>query len=97
VWTEEDDDATPYSAEQVEVPLEEHVPSKVVKPSAEEMALLDRSDTPKPPKVVWNAEVFAFLAQPGTISAMVVLCFLAALAGAAVRVARMFNPVASAE
>lgn len=97
VWTDDDDDATPYEAKAAEVPSEENAPSKVVKASAEEMELLDRTDKVKPPKSVWNAEVFAFLLQPGTISAMVVLCGLALLAGSAVRVARMFNPVAGAE
>jgi type IV secretory pathway VirB10-like protein len=97
VWTDDDDDATPYEAKAAEVPSEENAPSKVVKASAEEMELLDRTDKVKPPKSVWNAEVFAFLLQPGTISAMVILCGLALLAGSAVRLARMFNPVAGAE
>jgi hypothetical protein len=97
VWTDEDDDATPYTAREAETVPEEHAATKVVKPSAEEMELLERSDAPKPPKVVWNAEVFAFLSQPGTISAMIVLAGIATLAGASVRVARMFNPVAGSE
>jgi hypothetical protein len=97
IWTDEDDDTTPYAATQAEAVPEEHAATKVVKPSAEEMELLERSDAPRPPKVVWNAEVFAFLGQPGTISAMIVLCGIATLAGAAVRVARIFNPVAGAE
>ncbi len=93
-WTDDDEDSTPYVAQEPESVPESHTPRCVIKPSAEEMDLLERSDTPKPPKVVWNAEVFAFLTQPGTISAMVVLSGIAMLAGVAVRVARMFNPVA---
>lgn len=97
LWTDEDDDTTPYAATEAEVVPEEHAAAKVVKPSAEELELLERSDAPKPPKVVWNAEVLAFLAQPGTISAAVVLCGIATLAGAAVRVARTFNPAEGGE
>jgi hypothetical protein len=96
VWTDDDEDATPYSATRAEAVPEEYAATKVVKPSAEEMELLSDSSKPRPPKAVWNAEVFAFLAQPGTISAMLVLCALVTLAGAAVRAARMFNPVAGA-
>jgi hypothetical protein len=68
-----------------------------MKPRADELALLDRRDAPRAPKRVWSAELFAFLAQSGTLSAMVILSLIGVLAGAAVRVARMFNPVAGAE
>lgn len=97
-WTEEDDeDATPYEMKPSEVKDEERVPEEVAKPSAEEMALLDRKDAPKPPKRVWTAEVFAFLLHPNTIAALVILSGVAWLAGAAVRIARQFNPVAGGE
>ena len=97
-WTEEDDeDATPYEMKPSEVKDEERVPEEVVKPSAEEMALLERKDAPKPPKRVWTAEVFAFLPHPNTITALVILSGAAWLAGAAVRIARQFNPVAGGE
>lgn len=98
-WTEEDDDATPYEVNfAAPEPKAEHTrPSEVIKPSAEDMALLDRADAPKPPKQVWTREVFAFLNQPGTISALVILSGIAVLAGAAVRVARQFNPTAGGD
>ncbi|MCI0700909.1 MAG: hypothetical protein L0241_07490, partial [Planctomycetia bacterium] len=64
-----------------------------VTPRADEMALLDRRDAPKPPKRVWTAELFAFFSQPGTISAMVVLSGIGIVMGVMVRIARDFNPV----
>ncbi len=98
-WTEDDEDTTPYgvNASEPEPKSETARPSEVLKPSAQEMALLDRADSPKPPKQVWTREVFAFLNQPGTISALVILSGIAVLAGAAVRVARQFNPTAGGE
>ena len=71
--------------------------SEVLKPTADEMALLDRRDVPKPPKRVWTAELFVFLGQPGTISALMILGLIGAMAGVMVRVARQFNPVAGGE
>jgi hypothetical protein len=96
-WTDEDDDATPYGVNPSEVKPEERVPEAVLKPSAEEMALLDRRDAPKPQKRVWTAELFAFLGQPGTISALVILSGIETVAGVMVRVARQFNPVSGSE
>jgi hypothetical protein len=97
-WTDEDDDATPYEMKPAEAPkAEEPRPSELIKPSAEDMALFDRSDAPKPPKRVWGGELFAFMGQPGTISALLILSAVAVLAGAAVRVARQFNPVAGGD
>ncbi|MBN9118878.1 MAG: hypothetical protein J0I06_06925 [Planctomycetes bacterium] len=93
-WTDEDEDATPYGVNASEVRAEERVPEAVLKPTAEAMALLDRRDAPKPPKRVWTAELFVFFGQPATISAMMILCGAGVLAGAMVRVARQFNPVA---
>jgi hypothetical protein len=75
-----------------EVKDDERIPESVLKPSAEELALQDRRDAPKPPKRVWTSEIFAFLPQPGTLSAMVILTALGLLAGVMVRVARDFNP-----
>ena len=94
--TDDDDDATPYETKPHEPSPEADATLSILKPSAEELALLDRSDAPKPPKAVWTLELFAFLPQPGTIAALVILSGLGTLAGAAVRVARMFNPVAGA-
>jgi hypothetical protein len=91
-WTDEDDDATPYDAHPAEVQPEESAPGAVIKPDAEELALLERTDAPKPPKKVWGVGLFAFLAQPGTVSAIIILTGIGLLAGAAVRVARMFDP-----
>jgi hypothetical protein len=92
VWADEDEDATPYGVNAPEVKDEDRVPEAVKKPFAEEMALLDRRDAPKPPKRVWTAELFVFFGQPVTISAMMILCFVGVAAGAMVRVARQFNP-----
>ena len=96
-WTDEDDDKTPYGVNASEVKDEERVPQEVVKPRAEEMALLDRRDAPKPPKQVWSPVVLAFLAQPGTISALMILAALGTAAGVMVRIARAFDPTAGAE
>jgi hypothetical protein len=93
-WTDEDEDTTPYETKPAEVQPEARVPEAVAKPTAEEMALLDRRDVPKPPKRVWGLELFAFLGQPGTIAALVILSGLCTFAGVMVRVARIFNPVA---
>ncbi len=93
-WTDEDEDATPYGVNASEVKPGDRVPAAVLKPTAEALALHDRRDAPKPPKRVWTAEVFAFFAQPGTISAMVVLSAIGTFAGVMVRVARQFNPTA---
>ena len=93
-WTDEDEDATPYGVNASEVKPGGRVPAAVLKPTAEALALHDRRDAPKPPKRVWTAEVFAFFAQPGTISAMVVLSAIGTFAGVMVRVARQFNPTA---
>lgn len=93
-WTDDDDDATPYAMNPSEVNDSERVPAEVLTPRPEEMALLERSDTRKPPKRLWTAEVMSFLAQPDTIAALLILSGIACLAGAAVRVARQFNPAA---
>ena len=96
-WTDDDDDSTPYGVNPSEVKDDERIPAEVVKPRADEMALLDRRDAPKPPKVVWSVELLAFLLQPGTISALVVMSGLGVLAGVFVRVARAFDPTLGAE
>jgi hypothetical protein len=91
-WTEDDDDTTPYEMQPSEVKDEERVPEEVAKPKAEEMALLDRSDAPKRPKRTWSLELFVFLFQPGTITALVIASGMATMAGVMVRVARQFYP-----
>ena len=96
-WTDADEDATPYGVNASEVKPGDRVPEAMMKPTAEELALHDRRDAPKPPKRVWTAEVLACFAQPGTISAMVVLSAIGTFAGVMVRVARQFNPVAGGE
>ncbi len=96
-WTDEDDDATPYGVNPSEVKDEERIPAEVMKPRADEMALLDRRDAPKPPKVVWSLELLAFLGQPGTISALVILSGLGVFSGVMVRVARAFDPTSGAD
>jgi hypothetical protein len=98
-WTDEDDDATPYSMNAADglEPERETLPPELQQPRADEMALLDRSDVVKPPKRVWTAELFAFLPQPGTISALLVMTLTGTLAGVMVRVARAFDPTVGGE
>jgi len=93
---DDDEDDTPYGVNEAEVTPEVRAPAAVVKPSAEEMRLLNRDDAPKPPKRVWTADVFAFLAQPETITVVLLLWVLCAVAGGMVRIARQFNPVGDA-
>lgn len=96
-WDDDDEDKAPYGVNAPEGKVvEEHVPEAVLKPSAEELALLDRRDAPKPPKRVWTAELFVFFGQPATITAMMILCAVGVGAGVMVRVARQFNPMSGA-
>ncbi|MFM8271112.1 MAG: hypothetical protein ACKODX_02145 [Gemmata sp.] len=98
-WTDEDDDASPYVVNAPEVEYEEPTtrPSEVIKPRADDLALIDRRDAPKPPKVVWSVGLFWFLGQPGTVSALTILSVSCLLAGVLVRMARAFDPTAGAE
>lgn len=97
-WTDEDDeDATPYEMRASEVKDDERVPQAVMKPMASEMALLERREGAKAPKRVWSANLFAFLFQPGTIAAWMILSGIGACAGVMVRVARQFNPASGGE
>lgn len=97
-WTDDDDDATPYVMDAPEVPeAKPQLPPEMVTPKAEEMALLDRRDAPKPPKKVWTLGLLGFFAQPGTISALVILSALGGAAGVMVRIARHFDPTAGGE
>ena len=91
---QEDDDLAAYGVHEAEVVPEERAPVEVVKPTAEETRLLDRSDAPKPPTQVWTAEVFAFLIQPATISVVLILSAMCFAVGGVVRIAREFNPIA---
>jgi hypothetical protein len=96
VWTDEDDDSKPYgmNAAEGKEPERQRLPESLLKPRADEMALLDRSDAPKPPKRVWEPSLLAFLGQPGTVSALTVLSAIGIAAGVLVRVARLFDPTA---
>jgi hypothetical protein len=98
-WDEDDEDRTPYTMGPAEgEPLPPERPAaELAVPKADEMALLDRRDVPKPPKRVWSAEVLAFLPQPGTVSALLVLSVLGVFAGVMVRAARAFDPTAGAD
>jgi hypothetical protein len=96
-WTEDDDDATPYGVSPSEVKDKERIPEEVMKPTKEDMALLDRRDVPKAPKRTWSLDLFTFLLQPGTIAALLIVIMIANCAGVMVRVARIFNPVAGGE
>ncbi|MDY3562833.1 hypothetical protein R5W23_004313 [Gemmata sp. JC673] len=95
-WADEDEDALPYEMKAAEgkEPEKATRPSEVLKPRADEVALLDRHDAPKAPKQVWSGELFVFLGQPGTVYAILVLTALGLLAGMMVRVARTFDPTA---
>lgn len=93
---DDDEDDTPYGVNEAEVPPEERAPESLVKPPAEEMRLLNRDDAPKPPKRVWTADVFAFLGQPETVTVVLLLSVLCAVAGGMVRIACHFNPVGDA-
>jgi len=94
-WTDADEDTAPYGMNASEVKDADRIPEAVLKPSAEEMELLDRRRAPKRPKRVWNAELFVCFGQPGTIAAILILCLIGLAAGAMVRVARQFDPTAS--
>lgn len=92
-----DEDEAPYAVSDREVKDGERVPESLLKPSAEELALLDRRDAPKRPRRAWTAELFAIFGQPATISAMLLLCVIGIAAGAMVRVARQFDPTSGGE
>ncbi len=89
-----DDDDVPYVVNEPDGAAlpEERVPASVVRPRADEMKLIDRSDAPKKPKVAWSAEVLAFLGQPDTVAAAGLLTVCALGFGGFVRICREFNP-----
>lgn len=89
----DEDEDRPYAVHEPEVQPEERIPEQVVKPNELEMKLLDRSADPKPPKTVWSPQLLAFLVQPDTIPVVVMLSGMCFIAGAMVRIARIFNPV----
>ena len=94
IWRDEDDgEPTSYGVHEAEVDTRENTPKEVVKPKEEEMRLLSRDDVPKKPKIAWGPELLAFLAQPATISAIVIATGWCILVGVMVRVARDFNPL----
>ena len=93
VWADEDDDSSAYGVHEAEVDPQESTPREVVQPKEEEMRLLRRDDVPKKPKSAWGPELLVFLAQPGTISAIIVASGLCVLVGVMVRIARDFNPL----
>jgi hypothetical protein len=100
VWTEEDDkESTAYDVHDADG-IAPELAEKVVKIHAEQLEeetkLLRRDDVPKKPKVIWGPELFAFLAQSGTLSAIIIASGLCFMTGTMVRIARMFNPVAGA-
>jgi hypothetical protein len=98
VWTDEDDEeASAYGVHEAEVQPQEQVPNEVLKPSEEELRLLRRDDVPKRPKQIWGLELFVFLGQQGTISAIVIASGLCGMVGVMVRIARAFNPVSGGD
>lgn len=58
----------------------------------EELKLLERDDSRKPPARVWSSDLFAYFGQPETFAALAVLSVMGVLAGVLVRVARAYNP-----
>jgi hypothetical protein len=93
-WRDDDEDEpTAYGVHDSEVDSRESTPKEVVKPKEEEMRLLSRDDVPKKPKIAWGPELLAFLAQPATISAIVIATGWCIVLGVMVRVARDFNPL----
>jgi hypothetical protein len=98
LWSAEDDEENvSYGVHEPEATLPEETKKDLVKPSEEEMRLLRRTDLPRRPRQFWTGELVAFLGQAETISAFVVATGLGGLAGAMVRLARAFNPVAGVE
>ncbi|HXD85533.1 MAG TPA: hypothetical protein VN641_03505 [Urbifossiella sp.] len=90
----DDDDLMTYVVHQPEVEPEAVAPREVIKPSEEEMRLLNRDDAPKPPKRIWSPDVFTFLFQPDSMAIAGLLVVLCLLAAGMVRIARAFNPLA---
>lgn len=90
----DDDDLMSYVVREPEVEPEAAAPKEVIQPSEFEMQLLNRDDAPKPPKHVWNGDVFTFLFQPDSLAVVGLLTLLCFFAGGMVRIAREFNPVA---
>ena len=91
---EDDEEPAPYGMKEPEALPRENTPQEVIAPLAVEMALLNRDDAPKPPARVWGPDLFAFLPQPGTVSAILIASSLCFAATALVRIAREFNPAA---
>jgi hypothetical protein len=91
-WAD-DDEPTAYGVHEAEVDMQESTPSEVVQPREDEMRLLSRDDVPKKPKAAWGPELLAFLAQPATISAIIIASGLCVVVGVMVRIARDFNPL----
>jgi hypothetical protein len=90
---DDEDDLTAYGVHEAEVDVRESTPREVVKANEDEIRLLSRDDVPRKPRSAWNAELLAFLVQPGTISAIIIASGLCILVGTMVRVAREFNPL----
>lgn len=97
-WTDEDnEEATAYGVHEAEVQPKEQVPKEVIKPTEDEIRLLRRDDVPKRPKQIWNLELFVFLAQQGTISAIIIASGMCGMAGVMVRLAYAFNPASGGD
>lgn len=94
IWADDDDDEpTAYGVHEAEVDMQQSTPQEVVQPREDEMRLLSRDDVPRKPKAAWGPELLVFLAQPGTISAIIIASGLCMIVGVMVRIARDFNPL----
>jgi hypothetical protein len=93
--TADDDERVAYGVKEAEVVPEERIPDEVVKPKQSELELLSRKDAPKRPKHMWGADLFAFLGQPGTVSAILIASGFCFMVGVMIRVCRDYNPASS--
>lgn len=91
-WSDEDEDANPYGVNEAVATPEPAKATTVVKPSAVEMRLMAKDDSPKPPKQVWHPQLLQFLVRPDTLPVFGLLVVLCVLAGFFVRLAREFDP-----
>lgn len=89
---EDDEEAAPYGVREAEG-MSDDARADVPQPTADDLRLLDRSDAPRKPKRAWGPDLLAFLAQPQTLSAVLIASGFCTAAGAMVRIARVFNPV----
>ena len=93
-WSDADEEEpTSYGVHAPEVVPVDTTPRELVEPKESEMRLISREDIPKQPTQAWGPELLVFLAQHGTISAIVIASGLCFVVGVMVRICRDFNPL----